>query len=48
MQSFTSISLERALPGISLATIRLVLTELRDAGRIKPEGTGAGARWNRI
>ena len=40
--------IERALPGISLATIRLVLTELRDAGRIKPEGAGAGARWNRL
>ncbi|HWA54906.1 MAG TPA: Fic family protein [Solirubrobacterales bacterium] len=39
---------ERALPGISLATIRLVLTELRDAGKIKPEGSGAGARWTRV
>jgi len=39
---------ERALPGISLATIRLVLTQLRDAGRIKAEGSGAGARWTRI
>jgi Fic family protein len=38
---------ERALPGISLATIRLVLTELRDSGQIKPEGSGAGARWTR-
>lgn len=39
---------ERALPGISLATIRLVLTELRDAGQIKPEGSGAGAHWTRV
>jgi Fic family protein len=39
---------ERALPGISLATIRLVLTQLRDAGQIKPEGSGAGARWTRV
>lgn len=39
--------IERALPGISLATIRLVLTDLRDSGQIKPEGTGAGARWTR-
>ncbi|MGB7587120.1 MAG: Fic family protein [Solirubrobacterales bacterium] len=39
---------ERALPGISLATIRLVLTELRDSGQIKPEGSGAGARWTRM
>lgn len=39
---------ERALPGISLATIRLVLTELRDSGQIKPEGSGPGARWTRL
>lgn len=39
---------ERALPGISLATIRLVLTELRNGGQIKPEGSGAGAHWNRL
>jgi Fic family protein len=39
---------ERALPGISVATIRLVLTELRDSGLIEPEGSGAGARWNRV
>lgn len=39
---------ERALPGISLATIRLVLTALRDSGQIKPEGSGPGARWNRV
>ncbi len=39
---------ERALPGISSATIRLVLKELRDAQRIKSRGTGAGARWHRL
>jgi Fic family protein len=39
---------ERALPGISLATIRLVLTELRDSGQIKAEGSGAGAHWTRV
>jgi hypothetical protein len=39
--------LEWALPGISRATIRLVLNELRDAGRITVEGGGAGARWRR-
>lgn len=39
---------ERALPGISLATIRLVLAELRDAGWIASEGSGAGAHWNRL
>ena len=40
--------IERALPGISVATIRLVLTELRDSGQIEPEGSGAGARWTRL
>jgi Fic family protein len=40
--------IERALPGISLATIRLVLKELRDAGTIRPEGSGPGARWHRL
>lgn len=39
---------ERALPGTSLATIRLVLTQLRDAGQIKAEGSGAGAHWARV
>lgn len=37
--------IERALPGVSPATIRLVLNELRDEGRIAVEGGGAGARW---
>jgi Fic family protein len=39
---------ERALPGISLATIRLVLNDLRDARKIKPEGSGPGARWHKL
>jgi Fic family protein len=39
---------QRALPGISLATIRLVLNDLRDAGKIKPEGSGPGARWHKL
>jgi len=39
---------ERALPGISLATIRLVLAELRNAGQIRAEGSGAGAHWIRV
>lgn len=40
--------IERALPGISDGTIRLVLAELRDEGRIKSEGAGRGARWRRL
>jgi Fic family protein len=39
--------IERALPGISIATIRLVLNDLRDAQKIKPEGSGPGARWHK-
>ncbi len=39
---------ERAFPGVSAATIRLVLNELRDAARIRSQGAGAGARWHRL
>jgi Fic family protein len=46
-QVFRRRDIERALPGISDATIRLVLAELRDEGRISPEGAGRGARWRR-
>lgn len=38
---------ERAFPGVSVATIRLVLNELRDAGRIEVEGAGPSAGWRR-
>jgi Fic family protein len=44
---FRKRDVERALPGVSPATIRLVLNELRDAGRIVVEGSGPGARWRR-
>lgn len=47
-ETFRRRDIERALPGISDATIRLVLAELRDEGRVTPEGTGRGARWRRI
>jgi hypothetical protein len=40
--------IERALPDISNATIRLVLNELRDAHQIHAEGSGPGARWRRL
>lgn len=39
--------LERALPGVSQATIRLVLNDLRDQGRIAVDGGGRSARWRR-
>jgi Fic family protein len=47
-EEFRRRDVERALPGISPATIRLVLNELRDAQRIRPEGSGPGARWHRL
>lgn len=47
-QEFRRRDVERALPGVSLATIRLVLNDLRDAQRIKPEGSGRGARWHKL
>lgn len=46
--TFSRRQIERAFPGISRATIRLVLNELRDDGRIEVEGAGAGARWRRV
>lgn len=47
-ESFRRRDIERALPDVSPATIRLVLGELRDAGRIRAEGSGRGARWRRL
>lgn len=46
--TFRRRDIERALPGISDATIRLVLAELREEGRVAAEGTGPGARWRRL
>jgi Fic family protein len=46
--SFRRREIERALPEVSVATIRLVLGELRDSGEIKAEGSGRAARWNRV
>jgi Fic family protein len=37
----------KALPGISDPTIRLALEPLKKEGLVKPEGSGAGARWVR-
>jgi len=45
---FSRRDVERALPDVSAATIRLVLAELRDARQIEPEGSGPGARWHRL
>ncbi|HEV3094333.1 MAG TPA: Fic family protein [Solirubrobacteraceae bacterium] len=40
--------IERAFPGVSAATIRLVLNELRDRDLIRSHGAGPGARWQRL
>lgn len=45
--TFRRRDIERAVPGVSQATVRLVLNELRDAGRIEADGSGPGARWTR-
>ena len=47
-EEFRRRDVERALPGISPATIRLVLSELRDTQKIRAEGSGPGARWHRL
>jgi Fic family protein len=47
-REFRRRDVERALPGVSAATIRLVINELRDAQQIRTEGSGAGARWRRL
>jgi Fic family protein len=39
---------ERALPDVSNATIRLVLNELRLEGQIRSLGAGRGAHWQRV
>lgn len=39
--------IERALPEVSPATIRLVINALRDSQEIFPEGAGPSARWRR-
>lgn len=40
--------IERALPEVSAATIRLVINELRDAKQIAARGGGPSARWYRL
>lgn len=47
-ERFRRRDVERALPGVSVATIRLVLAELRQAREIVAEGSGRGAVWKRI
>ncbi len=37
-----------ALSDVSPATVRVVLNELRDAGRIETHGGGPSANWRRL
>jgi len=46
-QSFTIAELERACPTVSRATVRRVLEELRQQGRVECLGRGQTARWQK-
>ena len=45
---FSIADIRRAVPGVSDNTIRLVLTELKAAGRVTVDGTGRGSMWSRL
>ena len=45
---FSISDIRRAVPGVSDNTIRLVLTELKAAGRVTVDGTGRGSMWSRV
>jgi len=45
---FSRREIERALSGVSPATIRVVLNELRDANEIRAFGAGPAARWRHL
>lgn len=47
-REFRRRDIERALPGISLGTIRLVLNDLRDSGVIRSKGAGPTSSWERV
>jgi hypothetical protein len=47
-RSFVAADLERICPGVSRGTIRRVLSEARDRGRIECTGRGRSARWRRV
>ncbi|MDQ2737494.1 MAG: Fic family protein, partial [Actinomycetota bacterium] len=46
--SFAIADIRRAVPGVSDNTIRIVLAELKGAGRIANDGTGRHATWSRL
>lgn len=45
---FTFDDVRRATPGVSDVYIGVILRELRDAGVLRSESTGRGARWHRL
>jgi Fic family protein len=45
---FTFDDVRRAAPGVSDVYIGVVLRDLRDAGVLRSESTGRGARWHRL
>jgi predicted transcriptional regulator of viral defense system len=46
--TFSIADIRRAVPGVSDNTIRIVLSQLKDSGRITNDGTGRGATWRRL
>jgi hypothetical protein len=46
--SFRLADIRTAVPGVSDQTIRLVLEQLRNEGRVRADGTGRSATWTRI
>lgn len=47
-QTFTKEDVKRACPKFSDSTVQRALIELRDNGKIKPNGTGRSATWTKI
>jgi Fic family protein len=45
--TFRLADLRIALPGVSDNTLRLVLDQLRNEGKVSPDGTGRAATWTR-
>jgi Fic family protein len=48
VEEFTIAEVRQAVPGVSDGYINRVLGDLKRQGRIKPLGTGRGARWKRL
>ena len=46
--TFRLADIRTASPGVSDQTIRLVLEQLRDEGKVRADGTGRSATWTRI